>query len=134
MMITVRGSCGVVHSSFEEWQNCKACRAAELKNEQMSRAVEQLTGDRYEFKGAMKREARVLIHVERKADDDALRRARKMWSGPFPELFTRDGEVRGIHRLMPRFVRFYRYMRRLGGSRWEAWTWALANLWARRSR
>jgi hypothetical protein len=75
MMITVRGSCGVVHSSFEEWQSCKACRAAEFKNEQMSRAFEQLTGDRYEFKGA-------------------LRRARQMWSGPFPELFTPDGQVR----------------------------------------
>jgi hypothetical protein len=35
--------------------------------------------------------------------------------------------------MMPRWIRFYRYMRRLGGSRREAITWALANLWARRT-
>jgi hypothetical protein len=126
MMITVRGSCGVVHSSFEEWQNCPACRAAEFKAQQPKLGPLGMGSAE-----GIKNQA--AIYKPLIDEQDKLRNARKMWSGPFPELFTRDGEVRGIHRLMPRFIRFYRYMRRLGGSRWEAWTWALANLWARKS-
>jgi hypothetical protein len=51
--ITVTGDCGRLHPSFEDWQQCEAC-----KREQQ------------------------------------LRRARQMWAGPFPDLFTADGRVR----------------------------------------